>query len=273
MITDVVQRYRDRRCVYRPAREVITTSILDVAELHRDAAAAFVEAHHYSKSFPAERRSFGLYQRGELAGVAVFSRPFAAEVVTNVFPYLASANDAIELGRLVLLEEVAANAETWFLARCFEGLARRPVGGRQIRGVVSFSDPLPRTTLDGRTVMPGHVGIIYQGHNAHYLGMSERRTIRLLPDGTVFSNFSSGKIRRRKVGWRSCVAELVAFGAPDLAEDADAAERIAWLELWRGRLTRAVRHPGNHRYVWGLDRGARRALPPSLPYPKKGHRS
>jgi hypothetical protein len=34
--------------------------------------------------------------------------------------------------------------------------------------------------------------------------------------------------------------------------------------------TRRVRHPGNHKYAWGLARSARRALPASLPYPKVG---
>lgn len=31
---------------------------------------------------------------------------------------------------------------------------------------------------------------------------------------------------------------------------------------------RTVRHPGNHRYLFGLTKGVKRRLPASLPYPK-----
>lgn len=36
------------------------------------------------------------------------------------------------------------------------------------------------------------------------------------------------------------------------------------------RITRRLRHPGNHRYVWGIDRAVRRHVErlPGLPYPK-----
>lgn len=44
----------------------------------------------------------------------------------------------------------------------------------------------------------------------------------------------------------------------------------AWLARWLPALTRPLRHSGNHRYVWALDRRVRRHLPASLPYPKLG---
>ena len=246
---DVCQRWTERRASYRPAREVVSTSSLDVTTVPREVAKAFVEQHHYSASFPAPAKDacFALHLRGELAGIAAFTRPFTPEVITNAFPLFERATDGVELGRVVLLDEVGANAETWFLARCFEQIRAR------FRGVVSFSDPHPRYTLDGDTVMPGHVGTIYQAFNARYLGISDRKTIRLLPDGTEFSNYSSGKIRRKLRGWRAAVAELEAWGAEPLAEDAPDRERIEWLERYRDVLTRPVRHPGNHRYTWLLD--------------------
>jgi hypothetical protein len=37
-------------------------------------------------------------------------------------------------------------------------------------------------------------------------------------------------------------------------------------------LTRPLRHHGNHRYLFGLSRAARRTLPGSLAYPKLGVR-
>jgi hypothetical protein len=33
-------------------------------------------------------------------------------------------------------------------------------------------------------------------------------------------------------------------------------------------VTRRLRHPGNLRYAWAIDRRIARALPASLPYPK-----
>jgi hypothetical protein len=145
----VSQRWRDGRHSFRPDGETIRAAEFDVEPIADDATArAFVERHHYSRSYPAARLRFGLYRRGELAGVAVFSHPCSDKVLTNVFP-LASPRLSVELGRFVLLDEVAANGETWFLARCFERL--RPAG---LRGVVSFSDPYPRSTVDGAHGLP-----------------------------------------------------------------------------------------------------------------------
>ncbi len=246
----------------RPAREVVSTRDLDVAEIDELTAKAFVETHHYSRSFPASRRRVGLYKRGELAGVAVFSRPFRAEVLTNVFPQL-DVDQAAELGRFVLLDHVGANAETWFLSRALD-LVRD-----QLRGVVSFSDPNPRTNIDGDRTFPGHYGCIYQASNARYKGLTDAATLRLLPDGTVFSNFSSGKIRRGLVGWRSAAAELERFGAAPLTSVEDRDERIAWLETWRDALTRPMRHRGLHRYTFMLDRAAPKVFGPERAYPKR----
>ncbi len=252
------QRWRERRDSYRPARETIRRAEYDVAPIAGDTVArSFVEAHHYSASYPAARERFGLYRFGELAGVAVFSHPTNDKVITGTFPSI-DRLAGVELGRLVLLDEVAANGESYFVARCFEQL--RVLG---YRGVVSFSDPVPRTTLDGRTVMPGHVGIIYQALNARYLLRSTPRTLRLLPDGTVLSPRTLQKIRAQEKGWLGAIAELEAHGADPFDGDAR-----AWVRRVVPAITRPLRHPGNHRYAWALDR--RVALPPQLhTYPKK----
>jgi hypothetical protein len=57
-----------------------------------------------------------------------------------------------------------------------------------VRGLVMFSDPLPRTHADGTVVMPGHIGTIYQATNAVYTGRATPRTLTLLPNATVFSD-------------------------------------------------------------------------------------
>jgi hypothetical protein len=260
----VNQRWRDRLGSFRDPGEPIRTADYDVVPFPRlapgapDAAKDFVERHHYSGSFPAARERVGLYRRGELVGVAVFSVPCRPEVLTSVFP---SAEDSVELGRFVLLDEVPGNGETWFLAR-----ALRYMRAEGYCGVLSFSDPCPRTTLDGREVFAGHIGTIYQAGNATYLGTGPRRSLKLLPDGRVLSARAISKIRAKERNWRGAAETLVALGAGEPPEE-DAARR-AWLLDACARFTRTVRHSGNHRYAWALHKAI--ALPSSLSYPKRG---
>ncbi len=258
MITPVVQRWRDRRGSYRPAGEPIRTADYEVAAIPDDRSArAFVERHHYSASFPAARERVGLYRRAELVGVAVFSHPPSEAVLKRL---QCDRLEGVELGRLVLLDDVPANGESFFLARAFELLRRSGY-----RGVLSFSDPMVRHDAEGRVVFKGHIGGVYQATNAVYAGAGARRTQRLLPDGRVFSDRAISKIRAHERGWRYSAAILERFGAAPLGERDDAR---AWLATWLPRLTRTVRHPGFHCYLFGLDRMTKRHLPVSLPYPK-----
>jgi hypothetical protein len=255
----VNQRWRDRRATFRATGEPIDTRHYEVAPIAGDSVAkAFVLQHHYAGTYPAARFRFGLYRRTELVGVAVFSHPCNDAVLTNVFPV--KATDAVELGRFVLLDDVPGNGETWFLARAFELL------GGDVAGVLSFSDPVPRETLDGRFVFPGHVGTIYQAHNGVYLGRGRSQVMRVLPDGSVFSHRARQKIRTRDRGWQYATALLQHFGAAPLTEEGDSR---AWADRWLSLLTRPLRHPGNHKYAWALDRRLRRHIGRGLAYPKK----
>ena len=207
---------------------------------------------------------FGLYRSSALVGVAVFSHPSNDAVLTTVFP--GAATESLELGRFVLLDDVPGNGETWFLGRCFDLLRRE-----QLVGVVSFSDPVLRQSEDGDVVFPGHLGTIYQAHNAVYLGRSSPSTLRLLPDGTVFSNRAAGKVRRLERGWSYASGQLVKHGADPL--DPGREDSRVWLHRWTQLLTRPLRHHGNHKYAWALARRVRRFLPQSLAYPKQLERS
>lgn len=254
------QRWNEGRSSYRPAGEVIQTSDYDVEPIFDDKEPkAFVERHHYSGTYPAARFRFGLYHKGVLSGVAIFSHPCNDRVLTKVFP-VEDPKMAVELGRFVLLDHVPSNGETWALARCFEFL--RVFG---IAGVISFSDPMPRTTQDGKTVLPGHIGTIYQAHNGVYLGRGDARTLKILPDGRSFNHRAEQKIRRREQGWKYAAAQLELHGAAPLTLDQDP---DAWLREWLPKLTRPMRHKGNHRYAWPIDSAIRKYLPKSMPYPK-----
>lgn len=255
--TDLSQRWRERCDRYRPSQETIRTSEYDVAAIDETTAKRFVIEHHYAATFPAARFRFGLFRRGALVGVAVFSHP-TNERVLAMFP--GTTRESTELGRFVLLDDVPGNGESWFLGRAFDEL--RHIG---LVGVLSFSDPVPRTTTAGRLVMPGHVGTIYAAHNGVYLGRGTARLLRLLPDGTVFSDRAASKIRAGERGYRYAMAILERHGA-DAWDERE--PREDWLRRWVPRLTRILRHPGNHRYGWMLPRRRRSFLVPVGPYPK-----
>lgn len=262
MNTNIVtfcQRWREHRDSYRPAGEPIRTREYEIAEIPDDnTARAFIERHHYSASFPAARARYGLYRRGELVGVSVLSQPASEAVLDKALPF-AIGHGRAELGRFVLLDNVPSNGESWFQARCFE-LALRS----GFDAIVSHSDPFPRTAIDGRVVFAGHVGTIYQALNAVYVGRANRNTIKLLPDGSLLSARALSKLRARDRGWHYVVETLLRHGAPEPAGD-----WRTWVTAAVGSVTRTFRHPGNHRYVWALDRRLRRHLPTAQPYPKQ----
>jgi hypothetical protein len=183
MQIEFTQRWNEQRDSYRPAGELINTRDYEVAELRDD--------------------SFGLYQAGssELVGVAVYSVPANSRCL-DILP--CERSESVELGRFVLLDHVPGNAESWFIGQCHRQLVRHGV-----RGIVSFSDPVPRTTEDGTVLFRGHLGIIYQATNAVYLGTSRAETRRLLPDGRLLHGRSLAKVRKRDRGYAGVVNRLV----------------------------------------------------------------
>lgn len=251
------QRWRQGRTLYRPPNEVINTLEYEVATIAGDTEAKrFVATHHYSGSYPEARYRFGIYHKGALVGVAVFSVPCNCNSLTKLFPF--SADLSAELGRFVLLDQVPGNGESWFLGRCFAVLKRAGLAG-----IISYSDPMPRRSIHGEIVFKGHIGTIYQAFNGLYVGRSSARNIHLLPDGSVFSARAIQKVRGQERGWKYAAGILQRFGADDMDDDP-----VSWLGRWLPILTRKVHHPGNHKYAWALNDAARRSMPPALPFPK-----
>jgi hypothetical protein len=243
VIVEHAQRWTEGRASRRPVGELIRTAAYDVAPIESAAIArAFVKRHHYAASASSTAHRFGLYLRGDLVGVALFGPGASMAAHRAVFPSL-TIREAVTLGRLVLLDAVPGNGESFFVARCFAFLRAADVVHR------------------------GHFGCVYQALNGHYVGRTRTATLRLLPDGTCFSNRTAGKLAQGDVGRRYAAAQLERWGADRLRDDEDA---LAWLRRWRGRLTRAMRHRGNHRYLWCLDRRRRREVltAPRCDYPK-----
>jgi hypothetical protein len=272
MIAIACQRWTGRREAWRPAGELFDPSRHEVAEVDELTAKGFVLEHHYSASYPAARFRVGLFRSSsrrprDLAGVAVFSVPMNNHAIPK-YTGLAAAAGA-ELGRFVLVDEVEANGETWFLGQAFELLrARRP----EISAVLAYADPLPRQAIDGRQVTPGHVGTIYQAHNGRYLGRGRGELLVLDPAGRVVSRRSLSKIRNDECGAAYVYNRLRAIGAP-ARRPLESGEAYVARAIAEGPFRR-LRHPGNHAYAWpiGCKRSRRRLLEQfaqAQPYPKR----
>lgn len=250
------QRWRLGLDSYRPAGETIVTRDYEVHSTHSDTTARrFVEAHHYSGSYPAARLRVCLTRGDELVGVAVFSQPPSQAALDAALPF---SGERVELGRFVLLDDVPANGESWFLARAFK-LAR--LAG--FEAVVAHSDPEPRMGRTGDVVFPGHIGTIYQATNARYVGRTPTRTWRILPDGTVLSARALTKLRLKDRGWKYVVELLMRHGA-----EAPSGDWRTWVKRSVEGASKTLRHHGNHRYLWALEPKIQRHLPSAVAYPK-----
>lgn len=259
-MTTSSQRWRDRVARFRPAGEAFDPGRAAVAEIDERTAKDFVTRHHYSGTYPAARLRVGMrWKRSatssdELAGVVVFSVPMNVATIPHYFGL--QLEHGVELGRLILLDDVPANAESWFVARAFRILRAR-LGAR---AVVSYSDPVERIANDGTIVKPGHIGIVYQALNAAYRGRSSSKTMLLAGDGRCVSERAICKLRADHKGAAYAYAQLRGMGAPARHpfEDGPSYVRRALANFTR------VHHPGNHVYCWRFD-GAPNAR---LPYPK-----
>lgn len=270
MTTDRSQRWRDRRSRFVENGDTINPDLhsVDIIDCYREAK-PFIEGHHYSGTFPATRLSCGLYRNGagghsELVGVCSFAVPVnnaSIPLQTGLSDHLA----AVDLGRLVLLDDVPGNAESWFVSRAFKLLRREKPS---VISVIAYSDPVRRIADDGTIVMPGHCGMVYQALSAELRGRSSSRSDHIMPNGRIVSPRALSKIRSGDTGSAYAERQLVEAGADQrrFAESpADWIERLTQ----SGAITKR-RHPGNLVYAFALTRAARLAArgKPSLDYPK-----
>jgi hypothetical protein len=182
----------------------------------------------------------------------------------------------VELQRLVLLDGVRKNGESWFVSRCFKTLKAEGV-----EAVVSFSDPVPR--YDGETkIMPGHVGCVYQALSAWYTGRSKAAWAWYLANGYQINRRDVTKTQqscsccgsgKSISGADGAIERIIGWGArvPRRGEC-----RRSWVDEVIPQIATRRRHGGNHRYVWGIAKAARKGLvqrhggqPDASLYPKK----
>jgi len=265
------QRWRDRREVWRPAGEdTFNPSIHGVELLDYKPARAFVERHHYSGKWCADRIRIGLYRlagwgRPELVGAAVFSQPMNQRTIPRWAGW--GPETGIELGRFVLLDQVEGNGETWFLTRALNLIHQvQP----QIRSVISYSDPVPRHLVGGRVVTPGHKGDIYQCKAARYVGRSKARTLVVGRGWEVVNDRALAKLRKRDKGWESTYRQLLRLGAPE--REAGEEWSVYTPRAMNSPAFRRVRHHGNHAYLFAVGgpnrrRATRKLWAEPLPFP------
>lgn len=258
MIINFTQRWNEKsRAVFITPKQTFNPRLHEVSSISEKAAKDFIVSRHYSGSLPATRRRFGLFRRGRLVGVAIFSVSMNNRTLINAFG--GKPNESLEYGRLCISDEIEFNAESWFSSQCFAALKKEG-----FRGVVTFADDLPRTTINGEPVHAGHLGVVYMSLNFIYTGRGERTKIYLLPDGKVFSKRALSKIRNGEQGHDYASNILVSYGASLPPVEAEA--RRAWLENWLPKLTRKTVHLGNHRYLYPFQKGLN--LPRGLPFPR-----
>lgn len=254
MIIEATQRATK----FIPRDDSFHPSEFDVSPICEKDAKDFCLRWHYSKSYPSARRRFGLFWFGQLVGVAVFSHPTHNNTITNSFD--CKANEAIEMGRFVLLDSAPFNSESWFFARCRELLTRDGFSG-----IISFADDFPRTNAVGETIFVGHLGICYQASNGIYVGRGCPSRSFLLPDGSVLSPRAVSKVRNSEVGSDYVCRRLAIFAKSEMPIETDT--RKIWFERELKVQSRIMRHPGNHKFLWKLDKAVT-IKNESQPYPK-----
>lgn len=136
-------------------------------------AKEFVKEHHYSHGIHNGPMTYGLLRTidDSVVGVLAFATPSSEAVCASVFgPEYRRA--VTELHRLVLLDEIPHNAESFFISRALKLLrSDRP----KYAAVLSFADSTQ-----------GHRGVIYQATNALYCGTTGR---------AIFYEDETGRLR------------------------------------------------------------------------------
>ncbi len=127
----------------------------------------FIEQHHYSHSINGCKVSdcFALYDGMEMKAAVLFG-PLST---TAWKKYGQDEKDVVELRRLVCLDELPRNTESWLIAQCLKRLKGK------YKVCVSYADP-----------RHGHCGFIYQASNWSYMGQTANDTVFVTPEGKEY---------------------------------------------------------------------------------------
>jgi hypothetical protein len=144
----------------------------DVRKIDTKLGKEFVKKYHYSKGIHNGPMCYGLFEKNcfDLIGVIAFANPCSENVCSSIFG-IEEKRSVTELHRLVLLDEVPKNSESWFISRTLKLFKKdKP----KYNAVLSFAD-----------ATQGHIGTIYQATNAIYTGMSGKATFFIDSDNRL----------------------------------------------------------------------------------------
>lgn len=173
----------ERRSWAPPAREVLRLRETEAVvrpiyqsgdSAGRERALQFLRAHHYMHQAeeakdPAMTVAFGLFLRGQIAGVVVMNPP-AAGVRTKMFGSSAAGRGLIGITRTCCDDRAPYNSESYLVSAALRLL---PQLDHRFHTVIAQSD-LSVVDPYGRT----HIGVIYQGSNAWWAGHSRTKQFR-----------------------------------------------------------------------------------------------
>jgi len=147
----------------------LQNSNFKIRKISFDIGKEFVKKYHYTGGIKGSL-TYGLFNNYELIGVCAFATPSSENVCASVFG-IEYKRSVTELHRLVLLDWVPKNSESWFISRALKVLKKdKPF----YNAVLSFAD-----------ANEGHSGIIYQATNAIYTGTSSKSIFYLDQDGRL----------------------------------------------------------------------------------------
>lgn len=252
----ITQRQTSGRSSYIPARPYFDRSHYTVEPIENETVAKpFILKHHYASSFPVAISSFGLFdtraeaQGRRLVGVCTFAVPMNTS--RQILKLLRPEEKPCELSRLVLTEDVLANAETFFVKqaiRQLRDLKRTATNTPRHPLITSFSDPQPRSDKNGNIHFRGHYGCIYQAANSLYLGRGTARTLWLAPTGQSIVARTLSKIVNDESGAAGAYQGLINLGA--FQKNPFETPRNWIARLRESGFLRPLRHAGNHAYLF-----------------------
>lgn len=211
---------------------------LTVCAVSYQAARQLVESRHYLGQMRKSGVQIGLWQNGELVGVAVFGQP-SREGVAKALWDIGDLYNTTELLRFYTNDGVEPWLGTWFLSRAVKQLPP------WMQMIVAFSDPVY-----------GHHGGLYQAASWLYTGQTTNTPYHY--------EDADGNRVGKSTPWKQARRERLAGLAPADERPADGERRVAAARGWR-----RVPDLPKHRYVYARTRKARRMLRFSvLPYPK-----
>jgi hypothetical protein len=246
------QRWLHQKTTFIPPSDCFKATRAKAEVIPFRMAADFVTTHHYSGAVGTCRLAVGLFYKPSpfepdfLGGVAIIGNPIQPASIRSYFEGM-DPSLGVEMNRLVLLDSIPFNAESFLIGRALRMLRRK---SPELRGVLSYCDPMPLYTADGRLSKRGHSGVVYRCTNAAYRGKSKPRIQYLNADGRVVSERSISKLRLGEAGDDGMYRQLLALGAPERRSDEKVEEYIK-RALTEGPFRRQ-RHAGKNVFAWEL---------------------